>query len=167
MLGYTYGGSSGLFYSLNVAADGGASVTNNADGTLAITNLPTNVDTTSVSVDVTYNDSIQSYTENYRIEVTKVKDIRLAPGVSADKQDVVLVANSNGVVDTTQPQVVTFSVEGFTYDAVGEIGNKGFRVSVNADGGATIVNNNNGTLTFSNLPAKPNNYNCYNHFTIS
>ena len=154
--GFSYDAVTGLdtnSFRLTVQNDGGATVVNNGDGSISITNAPTNQDTSIVTVQLEYRfNGTATFTVTRNVSITKNRLIRIAPGVFATTTQVTLLANTFGVVTVGQSEVVTFSVTGFTYDSAGEIANSGFRVSVNADGGASVTNNNDGSLAITNLP---------------
>ena len=140
-------------FRVSVNAAGGASVTNNNDGTVSITNLPNNQSSATVTLQVDYRDDIgQLYSQTFDIEVIKNVPSREIPTAAASRNVVTLEANHLGVVASSQSESVTFTVPGFTYDAAGEIANSGFRISVSSDGGASITNNNDGTISITNLP---------------
>ena len=151
--GYTYALTGNNTFTLSVSADGGATVVNNADGTISISNLPNNQDIAEVEITITYRDDIgQQYTLVSNVNVEKATEVRIAPGVFADTTQVTLTASSLGVVDPGQSETITFTVDGFTYDSEGEIGNDGFRISISSDGGASVTNNDDGSISITNLP---------------
>ena len=145
-------GTAETFFITSIA-DGQASVTNNLNGTATLTDLADDADSESVVFNIRYydNEAIE-YNIQQVVRVTKNTATRLAPGVSIDRNLVSLEADYLGEVTSGQSEDVTITVDGFTYDAVGEIGNNGFRVSVNADGGASVTNNNDGSVSITNLP---------------
>ena len=151
--GYTYALTGNNTFTLSVSADGGATVVNNANGTISISNLPNNQDIAEVEITITYRDDIgQQYTLVSNVNVEKATEVRIAPGVFADTTQVTLTASSLGVVDPGQSETITFTVDGFTYDSEGEIGNNGFRISISSDGGASVTNNDDGSISITNLP---------------
>ena len=168
---FTYDGTdagTSKTFNLNVSASGGATITNNSDGTITVSNLPTNQDSGTVTVDVKYyDDEGTTYTDQLDIEVLKVKDARSVPTVLVTPTNATLTANYKGVVKSGQSETITFSVtsnvdgSSFTYDSTDAGTNETYFISVNAADGSSISNNADGTLSVSNIPTNQS------HATVS
>ena len=135
--------------------DAGASITNNNDGTLTVTNLPTNQSSAVPTLNIRYYDgeAIQ-YDITKSFSVDKLVAGRPVPRVTQTPVGIILLADYTGLTKV-QSKVVTFGVlsgadnSAFVYDNTDAGTNKTFSVTVGATGGTTVTNNSDGTISIT------------------
>ena len=109
-----------------------------------------------MTLTVRYRDSVvplaSAFEQQLSFVVEKNIQARVVPVVSIDRSLVFLDANYLGEVLTNESETVTVSVAGLTYDADGDLDASSFRISVMGGSGATVTNNDDGTVSVTNLP---------------
>ena len=133
--------------------DGDASVTNNSDGTLTVTDIE--ADSQTVTFDISYVDnSGAAVSINQSFDVLRMTVPRIFPGVIVTPNTFTLNANYRGQV-TPVTETITVSVaEGttnFTYDATDAGTASTFFITSVTDGASSITNNLDGTLTLTDI----------------
>ena len=153
-LTYTYDGTTPFAnrtFRIDNVVNGNATVSR-TDGTFTIT--ATTADTQVVTFDVIImSNTGTSITVATSFDVLRNTATREIPVPMLDRNLVRLEADYRAGVISNQSETVTATVGGFAYDADGELGVDTFRLSVAADGGASVTNNNDGTISITNLPS--------------
>ena len=140
-------------YRIHNITEGDASVTNNNDGSLTITDIDT--DDQVVSFSLSYIDAAgDAFTATHTFDVIRSIVARVFPEVTVTPETITLEANHLGQV-TPVAEVITVSVEedgtALTYDSTDAGTASTFVITSVIDGAASITDNSDGTLTLTDI----------------